>query len=308
VLETLESWSGAPRPAFGYILRYSNDGRAIEALRVLADEGSEIARYVLDAKADGVDEALVRVLAEDAAQTPATRRLAAWRCDDLALDSVRAILALDPADEALDVYAAVLLAERRLPRNEATSLAESWVRSFNDDEKRAGALLAALLGEHLALLKRACEIEDVSAVRTTQRLALWAAGEPIGEEDPIEFAHRALHRAEGGFSADTALCMLLAGRTEALALLTSPLAGDDLSAAALRRAWLIERFIPHWHAAVGRPIGGDGRALRLHFDRLEALRLLTQRDLQFDARKKIYAETSSGATSMPAAADFEAGG
>ena len=37
-------------------------------------------------------------------------------------------------------------------------------------------------------------------------------------------------------------------------------------------------------------------------------RLLTQRDLQFDARKKIYAETTSGAISMPAAADFEAGG
>lgn len=307
VLDVLESWAGAPRPAFEYILRCSDDERAAQALRRLADEGSGAARFALAARDDRVDEALMRRLAEDAAQVPATRRLAAWRGEAVPLDAVRAILSLDPADEAGDVYAAALLAERRLPRDEAERLAESWIRSFNDDEKRAGALLAALLGEHLSLLKRAGEIEDVPAVRTTQRLALWAAGRPIGEEDPIEFAHRALHRAGDEFSADTALCMLLAGRIEAPALLTSPPGGDD-PASARRRAWLIDRFLPAWHAAIGWPIGGDARALRLHFDRLEALRLLTQRDLRFDVRKKIYAETTSGATSMPAAADFEAGG
>ena len=307
VLDTLESWSGAPRPAFEYILRCSDDERAAQALRRLADEGRSTAEFALAARDDRLDEALVRRLAEDAAQTPATRRLAAWRCDEVPFDAVRAILALDPTDEAGDVYAAALLAERRLPRNEAISLAESWIRSFNDDEKRAGALLAALLGEHLPLLQRAGEIEDVPAVRTTQRLALWAGGEPIGEEDPLEFAHRALHRAGGEFSADTALCVLLAGRGEAIALLTSAPGADD-PASVRRRAWLIDRFLPAWHAAIGWPIGGDERAVRLHFDRLEALRLLTQRDLQFDARKKIYAETTSGAISMPAAADFEAGG
>jgi len=298
VLDVLESWSGEPRPAFEYILRYSDDERAAQALRGLADEGSAIARYVLDAKADGADETLVRRLAENPAQAPATRRLAAWRCEAVPLDAVRAILALDPAESDGSVYAAALLAERRLPRDEARSLAESWIRSFNDDEKRAGALLAALLGEHLPLLQRACEIEDVPIVRTTQRLALWAAGQAIGEEDPVEFAHRALHRTDGEFHADTALCMLLVGRQEAIALLTSRPTGDE-APAARQRAWLIERFIPAWHEAVGWPIGGDGRAVRLHFDRLEALRLLTRRCLRFDAQRKIYADTSSGEMSTP---------
>jgi len=306
VLDMLDSWSGAPRPAFEYILRYSNDDRAIQALRGLADEGSAIARYVLDAKADGVDETLVRMLAEDPAQTPATRRLAAWRCGRVPLETVRAILALDPSESDGSVYAAALLAERRLPRDEAMSLAESWIRSFNDDEKRAGALLAAILVEHVPLLEDAYGREDVAAVRTTQRLALWAAGQAVGEEDPLEFAHRALHRADGEFNADTALCMLLAGREETIALLTSRPTGDE-SRAARQRAWLIERFIPAWHEAVGWPIGGDGRALRLHFDRLEALRLLTRQCLRFDAQRKIYADTSSGKMSTPSADSEPAG-
>ncbi|MDY7110557.1 MAG: hypothetical protein SYC29_18145 [Planctomycetota bacterium] len=307
VLDVLESWSGAPRPAFESILRHSDDERAAEALQRLADGGSAAARFALAARNDEADAEFMRRLAEDAAQTPATRRLAAWRCASVPRATVRAILSLDPQDADGEVYAAALLAERRLPLDKAIDLAESWIRSFNDDEKRAGALLAALLGKHLPLLEQACELENVPAVRTTQRLALWAVGRSIGEGDPIEFAHRTLHRADGDFSADTAFCMLLAGRGEAVALLTGPPPDDDPTAVRAR-AWLIDRFVPHWQEAIGWPIGGDRRRLRLHFDRLDALHLLTQRDLRFDPHRKIYAETSSGETSTPASVRSGLGG
>ena len=59
--------------------------------------------------------------------------------------------------------------------------------------------------------------------------------------------------------------------------------------------WLIERFLPAWHAAAGRPTDGDATAVRLHFDRLEALRLLTHRRLRFDAASRTYTEIATSA-------------
>ena len=271
-----------PAGALPYILRYSEDPAALVALRRLADAGDAGAVRALQARERRLDDEQARTVAADPDRDPWTRRLAAWRWDRLPEATLADVLALDPAEPDGSVYAAALLAERRLPAARAVAQAEAWMRSFNDDEKRAGALLAALLGTPADLLPRAAAIEDVGAVRTTQRLALWALGTPAGPDDPLEFAHRTLHDADGDFDPDTALCMLLAGRAEALALLTSPPTAD-WRASVQQRAWLIERFVPAWHEAVGRPVGGSARALRLHFERLDALRLLQQRRAPFDA-------------------------
>ncbi len=236
VLEARERWSGQPRPAFEYILRYSRDPRA------------------------------------DRARTKPDRARAPN----------------DPGGPDTSVYAAALLAERRLAPQRASALAADWIRDFNDDRKRAGALLAALLGEHEDLLTQAYEVEDIALVKTTQRLALHALGRPVGTDDAIEFAYRVLHRPDGDFNPDAALCLLAAGHRDALALLTTPPGPDGRSFR--QRSWLIERFVPGWQAAVKEPAGSDLRAHRLHADDLLALRLLTQRRLAFDPATRTYGE------------------
>jgi hypothetical protein len=292
LLDLLASDGLADAAPLEYALRYADDRRAVPALERRADGGSAVARFALQARARHMEDAAARRVLGDPERPRAARRLAAWRWDRVPPGDVRALLEEGVADDDGSVHAAVLLAERRLPADEATALAETWIRSFDDDEKRAGALLAALLGAHADRLERAYEAEDVEAVRTTQRLALWAAGRPTGPDDPIEFAHRTLHLPDDGglpdFRGDTALCMLVAGRHEALPLLTSP--PRPIGASVRTRAWLIERFVPGWHETVGRPIGGDAGVLRLHFDALEALRLLTARRLAFDPARRTFAE------------------
>jgi hypothetical protein len=213
------------------------------------------------------------------------------------------VLALPPADPDGSVFAAALLAERVLPPDEASAQAQAWIRSFDDDEKRAGALLAALLGAHAALLERALASEDIPRVRTTLRLALIALGRDggFGDEDPREFAHRTLRGADGDFNPDAALCMLAAGEPVGITLLSYPLLPEaEIGPALQRRAWLLERFVPDWYTAVGRPTGGDRRGAALYVDRLEALRLLCARRARYDPVERIF--VTSGMTPLDALA------
>ena len=214
------------------------------------------------------------------------------RADGARTEPDRAPPAYDPTGPDTSVYAAALLAERRLEPKRASALAASWIHDLNDDRKRAGALLAALLGEHQDLLAQAYEREDIALVKTTQRLALHALGRPVGGDDPIEFAYRVLHRPDGDFNPDAALCLLAAGHRDALALLTTPPHPDgSASRGSIRqRSWLIKRFVPGWDQAVEAPAGGDQRGLRLHADLLRALRMLTQRRLVFDPQTRTYGE------------------
>ena len=55
-----------------------------------------------------------------------------------------------------------------------------------------------------------------------------------------------------------------------------------------KRAWLIERFVPTWHEAVGRPIGGSVRGIRLHFDHLEGARLINARRFVYDPDRGVF--------------------
>lgn len=262
-----------------YLLGLSSDPRAQRLLDRLARQGDDAARFVLQAKSPSLDAEQSRRILNDAAQPAWRKRLAAWRHEVVSTDQVMLILAESPTERDGATYAAVLLAEKRLPRDAAIALAEQWLRGFDEDFKRAGGLLASLLGEHASLIRQAMDASTAPNVRTSLRLALVGLG-----EEPTEFAHRALHKPDGDVHPDALLCLLLAGDRSALKqLVTLPQAprGDaaelDWSAAVQARALFIERFAPAWHRDVGRPVGGNARGLRLHFDRLHARLLLEQR-------------------------------
>ena len=282
-------WAGRDRAHLLATLRIEDD--SLKRLSLLAQSwGSRHAGVPRRTAAPDRQAQLRRVMA-DPRLDPRRRRRAAWRCADPGGQDVTDLLKEDPTQSDGTVYATVLVAERFLPRPEAAALAESWIRDFNDDLKRAGALLAMLLGVHADLLERAYELENVAAVRTTQRLALHALDRPVEGDDPLEFAYRILYRAGGEFDPDTALCLLARGYTPVLKLLTTqPRVADGpiFGEAAWRRAWLIERFAPQWHEHTGLPSVDDAAAIRLHFDDLNALRLLTQRRMAFDETTRTF--------------------
>ncbi|MCZ6835578.1 MAG: hypothetical protein O7G85_07375, partial [Planctomycetota bacterium] len=242
VLDQLESLRDV-RLAGTYIAGQCDTAESILFLDTLSREGDEQATNIISTQV--LDEA-TQMIASDEAFEPWRRRRAAWRWAAIDESSLQSILELDPVEPNGSVYATALLAEHYLSRDEASDLARSWITDFNDDRKRAGALLAALLGDHRQLLGEAFESEDVARVRTALRLAIWALGRKAGEEDAEEFAYRTLRNEDGDFDPDSVICMLLTGSKTSFELLTSPPPGGDW-AAIQQREWLIERFIPEWH-------------------------------------------------------------
>jgi hypothetical protein len=197
-----------------------------------------------------------------------------------------------PADPGEPVFAGALLAERLLPPGEALALAERWITSGDGVQRRRGALLAILAGGPRSALEEAYAAEESPEIKRLQRLALAALGGGAAA-DPvaIELGVRALLAADGDIDPDTALGLLAAGHASALTVLTSQPRGDgwdEYRRSVQARAWLIERLVPSWHAAAGGAIAADPRSVRLHFDDLRALRLLTQRRLEFDAATRTY--------------------
>lgn len=291
VLTAIDEWDAKAPPAFEYILRFSDDPRAFERLTRMEDDGNAVASFALQARRPEIDQRPARRVVANREAPLHVRRLAAWRLDDLDPDALDELLIVESERDRPDAYPLVMLAEKHLDAAGAARLAERWIRSFDDHEKRAGALLAAMSGTHRDLLREAYDIENQPAVRTTQRLALWALGSFPGGNDPVEFAHRVLHRDDGSMRPDIVLAMLLAGHSTAIEHLASRSAIGSADAVQWR-AWMIERFLPVWHQEIGRPIGGDPRAIMLHFDRLETLRLLEQRRLRFDSDRRIYTASS----------------
>lgn len=185
-----------PQPALPYLLRFSGADEARELLERWAEETNAAARFALQAIDPAREQAEARRILHDEREPMWRRRAAAWRSDSVPADVVRSLIEDGPADDADHVYAVALIAERHLSRDGAVELAQRWLRDLQNDRKRAGALLAALLDEHHALVREAMEASSDSTVRTALRGALWALGEAYGESDPVEFAHRALHRVQ----------------------------------------------------------------------------------------------------------------
>lgn len=286
-LQTLASSLGTLGDAlFAYALRWAEPEQAIPELRAMAAD-VPVARFVLGAMT-GEEAGQARGILMDPAQPFPRRRLAAWHATDPPAASIEPLLEHDLAAEDGSIIGVVLLAERHLPPTQAAALAKSWIGSFNDDHKRAGALLAALLGTHADLLRVASEAEDVPRVRTLQRAALFALGERVGPEDDLEFTWRALRGRGGNLDPDIATCLLLRGHAPVLRALTRLEAGPIQASAVQSRGWLIERFVPAWHEMSGRPVGGNAPIVRLHFEALDALRQLTSRRLRFDEASRTF--------------------
>ncbi|MHC4992489.1 MAG: serine/threonine-protein kinase, partial [Planctomycetota bacterium] len=141
VLELRRRWSGEPAPAWSAVLRYSSDPEATATLRRAEARGDRAARFALQARDATREAARAREVATNPQQPAWRRRLAVWRWPDVPPPLAREVLDLDPTEPDGSVYAAALLAERTLARDLAVDRAEAWIRSFDDDRKRAGALL-----------------------------------------------------------------------------------------------------------------------------------------------------------------------
>lgn len=185
-----------------------------------------------------------------------------------------------------NVYAAVLLAEHSLPREDAVALARRWVVDFDNDRKRAGALLAALLGEHADLIQEALEVATDPQVRTAQRLALFALGRGAKATE-LEFAHRSLHLPSGQINPDTVLCLLAAGVDDGLRRLAQM--PSKVSADGIRpRVLLIERFVPYWN--IHSAVEGGADPVLAYYEAMRAVWMLTHRWMDFDVESRSWGE------------------
>lgn len=286
IVQVLADSPVEPQPAVSYVLRFSRADEARELLERRAEQTDATARFALQAIDPEREQAEAMRILDDEREPMWRRRVAAWRRGTLDGGMVRLLIEDEPVDDAGHVYAAALIAERHLSRNEAIELAERWLRDLHDDHKRAGGVLAALLGEHHLLVREALEASADPKVRTSLRVALWALGEAYGDDEPVEFAHRALRRHDRDFDPDTAVCMLLAGYEPIVQYLVSrpTLEEPMMRGSVQKRSMLIERFLPQWHERIGRPSGGDPRAITLHFDSLRAMWMLDQRRLSLHIR------------------------
>ena len=189
------------------------------------------------------------------------------------------------------VFRSALIAEMQ-ERAEAEAWVERWIRDLNDDRKRAGALLAALLGVNVDLLREAYDIEDMPAVRTTHRLALFALDADPGPGDPLEFAYRSSHDVDGSVNPDIALLVLCAGHRPALGWLTtaSPTDGEFSWSS---RQWLLGRFVPRWSEPLSLA-ASKYADLERRLEVIDVLRQLTRRRLEFDRESRQFHFDASG--------------
>jgi hypothetical protein len=97
-----------------------------------------------------------------------------------------------------------------------------------------------------------------------------------------------MHRPNGDFAPDVLLCTLAARDADAARQLATQPIGDDWRLSVQQRAWLIQRFLPQWHAELGRPVGGDVDALHLHFELVAGLARLTARRLEYDEHTRTF--------------------
>jgi hypothetical protein len=241
----------------------------LPALRLLADEDSR--RMVRIAVTWGTGYAM---------RGPNQR---AWAAFDA--QAAMAQLEQSVVDEHGHVYIAALLAEHSLERPDASALARRWIVHLDNDRKRAGALLAALLGEHESLLAEAFDASTDPQVRTAMRLALHAFGQSVGEGDPMEFAYRAMHTAAGQLNPDTMMYMLIMGHEQApyyLAKRPSPATVESIRP----RNLLIERFLPTWHVQYAVEDGEDH--ITAYYDALWTVWMIMHRHQRFDPQRKQY--------------------
>lgn len=225
--------------------------------------------------------------------------LAAPSSEDLPESALASLLEGAVAGESGSVLPSALLAEA----TDRTRLASAWLRSLEDDRKRAGAILAVLLdgrsGADLAAIARTQSAASEPRVRSLLRAASWALAAPrdlgAGDADR-EFVHRISHDEAGGeVDPDVLALRLAAGEPAAvedlLALPREPTSEDPEAIAGWSRRmairWLlVERFVPDLAAALGPPLGGSRRERALERDLALVEWWSLRPDLRFDPSRR----------------------
>ena len=162
------------------------------------------------------------------------------------------------------------------------ALAARWLRDFDDERKRAGALLAVLndgRGELAAQLDRTAAAASDPQLRSFLRAAMWARAAPrdaAAASGDRGFVHRIAHRPDrSGLDLEVLALMLASGDPEAVdSLIESWEPEHDADPSALERwsermalRWLLlSRFVPGLAAELGPPLGGSRLDLELQAD------------------------------------------
>lgn len=267
-----------------------------------ASEGDELARRLVVAIDPERDATAARtVLARGRAESPLRRLIAATRTPPGSVAAVAGLADRALPDPEIPPALIALVVAEHVDADDAGHLAAEWMTDLDDRRKQAGAVLHALVGGPPAPLAAASAREDQGDVRLIQRLALAAIGAQAGGDDrgpdPADLADR----AAPGLAETAGLLLALGGDPAGLRPLTAPESGraiEGSAGVALRHAAL-EWLVPDWTAAVGRPVGGSGRALALHHDRLEIRRRLLAPRLRFEPSTRRFA--SPGLPRAPAA-------
>lgn len=233
--------------------------------------------------------------------------LAAPTGEDLPESSRASLLDGAITGESGSVLASALLAEA----TDRPRLAAEWLRSLEDDRKRAGAILAVLIdgrsGADAAAIARTQSGASDPRVRSLLRAASWSLAAPrdlgAGDADR-EFVHRISHgESRGELDPDVLALRLAAGEPAAvedlLALPKEPTSGDREAIAGWSRRmairWLlVERFVPDLAAALAPPLGGSRRERELARDLALVEWWSLRPELRFDpARRRWVLRRSS---------------
>lgn len=247
-------------------------------------------------------------LLSDPASPPDARRLAALLLveppgEELPESALANLLDGPLADADGSVLASVLLAEATGQARRATS----WVRSLEDDRKRAGAMLAVLSdgrhGADAAAIARTQDAASDPTIRSRLRAASWAFASPrhFGTRDAErEFVHRISHRGDRGeLDLDVLALRLAAGDPEAVDALLAmsedpasdrPEAIERWSTRRSLRWLLVERFVPTLAASLGPPLGGSRRELALQADLALVAWWSRRSELRFDPSARRWIE------------------
>jgi hypothetical protein len=152
----------------------------------------------------------------------------------------------DPAVSHADVvvYRVLLLEDAMSQKPESVSLIP-MIDDPVDGQRELAALMAALRGTDDATVAQAMLIEQHPRTRTSMRLVLDALGRPWSDDDPSEFAWRALRQENDRLWHPPILTRLVAGDPSLLEpLLKSAASNDPIDRAV---SWtLLRRFLPGW--------------------------------------------------------------
>jgi len=185
---------------------------------------------------------------------PVFERWYVWRTTTPHTWSVRQFIDWinSPVAEDGSVWAAVLLAERFLTPENASELARTWLSSLDDDDRRAGILLAGLLGLPDQDIERILPSQSLSAdvcryVTVYQMIIKYRhntnRNSITATPSDILYARRIVSPALVGRDLDILTALLAVHDEWAVRQILS---ASDMTASdrLMRFHWLIERFLP----------------------------------------------------------------